>query len=530
MRLVEGAHRVRANRRRALRRRAAGHLRQPGRPHDLRADAPHRCGGARDAGAGGRRSAGASIERSAAPRAASSSTPRPNARLSYGSLAATAATLPVPSDDHAEGPVAVPAGRQADEATRHAGQGHRPRRSTASTSSARACVYAVVARCPVFGGTVVRVRRRQGAGGARRDRTSSRSRRASRSSPPTRGRRCRAAARCRWSSTTGANASSEHAGHQRAVRAPDAEAGSRGRGRRAMRAAVAGSGARTIERAVRGAVPGARADGAVCLRRRTCAATSATSGSARRFPAGAQQRRAGAAGCRPAASRCTPPTWAAASAAAAAARSSPRRSRSPSASASPINLTYSREDEIQHDLYRPASTVRFAAALDADGWPVAHDRAHRLPDLDGAAQRRRARKRRGDRRLRHPEPAVEYHDPGIGIPTGYWRSVGLSQNAFFAESFIDETGGRRRQGSAWSCAAGSTPRSPRLLGVLNLAAEKAGWGTPLPAGRFRGIAAVAGFGSFNAQVAEISMDAGQGPRPPRRLRRRLRPRRQSRRA
>jgi isoquinoline 1-oxidoreductase beta subunit len=107
-----------------------------------------------------------------------------------------------------------------------------------------------------------------------------------------------------------------------------------------------------------------------------------------------------------------------------------------------------------------------------------------------------------------PHVLVEYHDPGIGIPTGYWRSVGLSQNTFFAESFVDEL----------AVAAGKDPvalrrrlyaKSPRLLRVLDVAAEKAGWGAPAPRGRFRGVAAAAGFGSFNAQIAEVSIVQGR---------------------
>jgi isoquinoline 1-oxidoreductase beta subunit len=107
-----------------------------------------------------------------------------------------------------------------------------------------------------------------------------------------------------------------------------------------------------------------------------------------------------------------------------------------------------------------------------------------------------------------PHVHVEYHDPGIGIPPGYWRSVGLSQNAFFAESFLDEL----------ASAGGKDPvefrrrlfaKSPRLVGVLDLAAEKAGWGTALPPGRFRGVAAISGFGSFNAQVVEVSVNQGK---------------------
>jgi isoquinoline 1-oxidoreductase beta subunit len=174
----------------------------------------------------------------------------------------------------------------------------------------------------------------------------------------------------------------------------------------------------------------------------------------------------------------------------------------------PVKLTYSREDELQHDLYRPASCVRFTAALDADGWPVAWAARIACPTWIGLRNGVARESVEGIADYDIPNIQVEYHDPGIGIPTGYWRAVGLSQNAFFAESFLDElavTGGkdpvalRRRLHAS----------SPRLVGVLDIAADRAGWGRPLPAGRFLGVAAVAGFGSYNAQVAEISIDQGR---------------------
>jgi isoquinoline 1-oxidoreductase subunit beta len=174
----------------------------------------------------------------------------------------------------------------------------------------------------------------------------------------------------------------------------------------------------------------------------------------------------------------------------------------------PVKLTYSRDDELQHDLYRPASAARFAAALDAEGWPVAWTARIACPTWMGLRNGVARESVEGIADYDIANIHVEYHDPGIGIPTGYWRSVGLSQNTFFAESFVDEL----------AVAGGKDPvalrrrlyaKSPRLLAVLNLAAEKAGWGTPLPAGRSRGIAAVTGFGSFNAQVAEISIEQGK---------------------
>jgi isoquinoline 1-oxidoreductase beta subunit len=107
-----------------------------------------------------------------------------------------------------------------------------------------------------------------------------------------------------------------------------------------------------------------------------------------------------------------------------------------------------------------------------------------------------------------PNFHVDYHPPDVDIPVTYWRSVGYSQNTFFSESFLDEL----------AVAAGKDPfefrrhllaKSPRLLGVLELAAEKAGWGKPLPAGHGRGIAVVNNIGSYNAQVAEVSVENGK---------------------
>jgi isoquinoline 1-oxidoreductase subunit beta len=174
----------------------------------------------------------------------------------------------------------------------------------------------------------------------------------------------------------------------------------------------------------------------------------------------------------------------------------------------PVKLTYSREDELQHDLYRPASVVRFTAALDAEGWPAAWSARIACPTWMALRNGVARESVEGIAEYDIPNVKVEYQDPKLPIPTGYWRSVGLSQNTFFAESFVDELAGQGRKDPV-DLRRRLYAKSPRLLGVLNLAAEKARWGTPLPQGRFRGIAAVAGFGSFNAQVAEVSIEQGR---------------------
>ncbi len=176
----------------------------------------------------------------------------------------------------------------------------------------------------------------------------------------------------------------------------------------------------------------------------------------------------------------------------------------------PVKLTWSREDDLQQDLYRPASYTRFAGALDADGWPLVLTSRIACPPFGGV---RNGLARTGvegvaDLLYAIPHMLVDYHAVEAGIPVSYWRSVGYSQNTFFAESFLDEM----------AAAGGKDPvevrrrllaKSPRMLGVLELAAEKSGWGKPAAAGRARGVSLVNNIGSFTAQVAEVSVTGGK---------------------
>jgi isoquinoline 1-oxidoreductase beta subunit len=176
----------------------------------------------------------------------------------------------------------------------------------------------------------------------------------------------------------------------------------------------------------------------------------------------------------------------------------------------PIKLTYTREDDIATDRFRPSAYMKFKAGLDAEGMPMAWTARVSASSFAGIQNGvdREGVAGINDILYNIPNMQVEYREPGLTIPTNYWRSVGHSQNTFFTESFIDEL----------ALAAGKDPvefrramltTQPRLLGVLNLAAEKAGWGKPLPAGHALGIAAVNCFGSFNAQVAEVSIQQGK---------------------
>jgi isoquinoline 1-oxidoreductase beta subunit len=181
----------------------------------------------------------------------------------------------------------------------------------------------------------------------------------------------------------------------------------------------------------------------------------------------------------------------------------------------PIKLTWSREDDMQHDQYRPAAYVKFAGALDAEGWPAVMTAKVACPSFGSGFGGGRGGNGvdstavEGIHTLEYAIPnfQVDFHRADAGIPTTYWRAVGYTQNTFFAESFLDElaaAGGKDPVELRRRLLAGS----PRLLGVLNVAAEKANWGKPA-AGRFQGVSVVNNIGSFTAQVAEVSVEKGK---------------------
>lgn len=171
----------------------------------------------------------------------------------------------------------------------------------------------------------------------------------------------------------------------------------------------------------------------------------------------------------------------------------------------PVKLTWNRADDLHHDTYRPASYTKFTAALGEDGYPTALHARIACPPFGGGNTPVEGI---DDMRYAIANVQVEHHAPDVGIPVGYWRSVGYSQNTHFMESFIDEL----------AAATGKDPvefrrrllaNNERMQNVLNVAAERAGWGTPLPAGRFRGVSVVNNIGSYNAQVAEVSVDGNR---------------------
>jgi isoquinoline 1-oxidoreductase subunit beta len=180
----------------------------------------------------------------------------------------------------------------------------------------------------------------------------------------------------------------------------------------------------------------------------------------------------------------------------------------------PVKLQWTREDDMRAGYFRPTYYHVLRAALDANNNPIAWH--HRIvgqsimagtpfepmvvkDGIDGTSVE-------GAVNLPYPftNLRVDLHSTKIGVPVQWWRSVGSTHNAFSTETFMDEL----------AAAAGKDPvefrrgllaTHPRHLGVLNLAAEKAGWGTPLAQGQARGVAVHESFNTFVAQIAEVSM-------------------------
>lgn len=167
----------------------------------------------------------------------------------------------------------------------------------------------------------------------------------------------------------------------------------------------------------------------------------------------------------------------------------------------PVKLIWSREEDVQHDHYRPAVVSKLKAGLDKDGMPSSwishyverHDpKESALIPYDIANQ------------------LIGYAETTSHVPFGAWRSVDHTQHGFFTESFVDEL----------AHAAGKDPykyrrallaKLPRHLAILDRAAKMAGWGAPLPKGQGRGIALVESFGTIVAQVAQVDL-TGNRPR------------------
>jgi len=189
----------------------------------------------------------------------------------------------------------------------------------------------------------------------------------------------------------------------------------------------------------------------------------------------------------------------------------------------PVQLVWSREDDMMHDFYRPATCHRMQGAVDAKGRPLAwyHTMASTSikgywdPKADAAED-----EFGGTKQMPYAIPNVrlDYNDVASAVPRAWWRSVENSFNGFVVESFVDElavAAGKDpyefRRGllvtpANWKAKSDDDLNPARLRGVLELVATKAGWGKPLPKGSGRGIAAFFSFGSYFAEVAEVTVN------------------------
>jgi isoquinoline 1-oxidoreductase beta subunit len=179
----------------------------------------------------------------------------------------------------------------------------------------------------------------------------------------------------------------------------------------------------------------------------------------------------------------------------------------------PVKVVWTREEDIQQDMYRPYWFDRLSAGLDKDGKPVAWN--HRFAGSSVIARWLPPGFQNGldpdstegaiDLVYDLPNFHVEYvRVEPPGIPTAFWRSVGPSHNVFVTESFIDELAAAAKQ-DAVAYRRALLDKTPRAKAVLDLAAEKAGWGQPLPKGRGRGVSLQNAFGSTMAHVAEVEV-------------------------
>ncbi len=178
----------------------------------------------------------------------------------------------------------------------------------------------------------------------------------------------------------------------------------------------------------------------------------------------------------------------------------------------PVQVIWSREEDIRHDYYRPISAAKFKAGFDAQGNPIAWDTRIAGQSILSTANPEALKKGPDlgflvcftDNPYDVAHRRVDFGMRNTHVPVGYWRSVNHSQNGFFRECFVDEM----------AEAAGVDPyefrrkllaKAPKQLAVLEAVAKAAGWGRALPPGVYQGIAQVDGYGSYVASVVEASV-------------------------
>jgi len=180
----------------------------------------------------------------------------------------------------------------------------------------------------------------------------------------------------------------------------------------------------------------------------------------------------------------------------------------------PVQVLWTREEDIQHDMYRPYYYDRLSAGVDAMGKPVAW--SHRIAGSSIIARYSPGWIKNGvdpdavDGSANQPYGIENFQVDWVpveprGIPTAFWRGVGVTRGTFAVESFVDELASQARL-DPLAYRVALLDKNPRARAVLELVAQRSGWGSPLPAGKGRGIALCIGFGSYIAQVVEVAVD------------------------
>lgn len=185
----------------------------------------------------------------------------------------------------------------------------------------------------------------------------------------------------------------------------------------------------------------------------------------------------------------------------------------------PVQVLWTREDDMRNSTYRPASYHRLSAVLDGGGWPVAFSHRIVMPSIN--IQKGFPADNGTDAEVKDeasftyafPNAVIDYVMTETPVPLGWMRSVNALQVGFAAESFLDElahAGGKDPLALRLHLLAKDENlngwQTARIRGVLTLAAEKAGWGKALAPGHYQGIAAFGCFSSYMAEVVEISME------------------------
>jgi isoquinoline 1-oxidoreductase subunit beta len=188
----------------------------------------------------------------------------------------------------------------------------------------------------------------------------------------------------------------------------------------------------------------------------------------------------------------------------------------------PVQLVWPREEDMTHDFYRPMHVAMLRASVDNQGKvtslriksagdaisPRWMERG--VPALAGPVDTPDKTTAEGlfDLPYGFEHQRMEHVATRMGVPVGFWRSVGHSHNAFISESFIDELAFETKQ-DPLQFRREWLKHAPRHLAVLDLAAQKAGWGGAMPPGRARGVALHESFGSIVAQIVEVSLESGR---------------------